>query len=110
MIHKRWGPGQPLVRAAGNNNVVEVRVRALLKAALARSVHDEHGMGRRIRDDGSLVVVERGHAGEPALTRDRIAHSRPREAVIVRSLHVNLGARTAVMVRGVYGSPVRGGR
>src|SRR3989442_13127024 len=65
-------------------------------------------MGRRIRDDRALIVIERGHPSEAILARNRIADPRPREPVVVRSLHVNQGARAAVMVRNVDGRTVRG--
>src|SRR5438093_13470832 len=101
MVHERRGPGQSLVRAPGHDNVVEVRVRALLEPTLTRRVNDEHGVRGRIRDDRALVVVERGHPGEAVVARNRVADPGPGEPIVIRSLYVNQRARAAVVVRNV---------
>src|SRR5438132_744961 len=60
MIHKRWGPGQPLVRAAGNNNVVAVRevVRCVRVSAGNRGDSQSGGGERRIDQGDQRSKVE----------------------------------------------------
>src|SRR6266581_9295849 len=103
---ERRVPRQPAVGASGDDDVVEVRVGPFLETALTRGIDREHGVGRRIRDDRTLVVIERRHAREAILARYRARYGTPCESVVIGTLHVDEGARTAVVVRDVHGQSV----
>src|SRR2546425_3550096 len=95
---ERGRPGHATVGAARDENVVEVRRRPFLDTGLAGRVDVVHVVGERVGDDGSLVVIEGGVAGDPALPDDRVAHALPREAVVVGALEVNQRAAARIVV------------
>src|SRR5256712_2866664 len=95
---ERGPPGHATVGAARDENVVEVRRRPFLDTGLAGRVDVVHVVGEHIGDDGSLVVIEGGVAGDPALPDDRVAHALPREAVVVGALEVNQRAAARIVV------------
>src|SRR5207247_8943527 len=101
-------PGLTLVDASRDDDVVEVCARRLLVAALSRGVDGEDRVRGRVRDDRALVVIECRHRGEATLARYRISGLHTCEAAVIRSPHMDQGARADVVVREVNRRAVRG--
>src|SRR5207245_10181275 len=96
------------VRAPGDEDVVEVGVGPLLYAGLPGGVDVVHVVGGGIGDDGALVVVECRVPGRPSLADHRIAHLRPRGAIVVPPLDMSQRVVPGVVVRDVDSRAVGG--
>src|SRR5207249_11034692 len=103
-----WSPSLAHVRADGHVDVVEVRGSSLLQARDAACPYCVDIVAERVCDELALVVVEGRVSSSTTLSRNRVCYAMEREAVIVRTLNVNQGARSRVMVGNVNMRPVRG--
>src|SRR5713101_4795593 len=103
-----WSPCLAHVRADGYVDVVEVRGRSLLQARDAARPYCVDVVREGICDELALVVVEGRVSSNTVLSRDRVCYAVEGEAVIVRTLYVDQGARSRVMIGNVDMWPVRG--
>src|SRR5205823_11461182 len=90
--------GLAVIRRARDEDLVEIRTRALLNARLPSGVNVVEISAGRIGDDRSLIVVEGSVTRRGALAGDRAADSVPAVAVIIRALHVDQRAAAGVVI------------
>ena len=65
-------------------------------------------MGRWVRDERTLIVVERRVSRNAALAGDGARGRLPCQPIVIRPLDMDEGARAAVVIRDVDGRPVGG--